>query len=90
VITNPKPNPSRSRSPNPKQWAWPERWAWPNPNPKQWAWPEGGVAWRSRDSCGPMKNLYNRTNVPTFLHYSQAVTSLCQFQCGIAEMRARA
>jgi len=30
VITNPKPNPSRSRSPNPKQWAWPKRWAWPN------------------------------------------------------------
>jgi len=26
VITNPKPNPSRS--PNPKQWAWPEG-AWP-------------------------------------------------------------
>jgi len=66
LITNPKPNPSHSRSPNPKQWAWPERWAWPNPNPKQWAWPEG--AWPGGHVTAVDQSKIYVTE-PAYLHY---------------------
>jgi len=35
----------------------------------------GGVAWRSRDSCGPIKNLCNRTNVFTLLACTRSMPS---------------